>query len=122
MSPLRDNFNPKLSYEWIFDALPGPQGDSDYLASQDVELLFNSSLTVTSAANRQGIRLQGLPVLHYSRQTGGDGGTHPSNTIDHGYSVGSLNMNGDTPVLFPVDSPDAGGFVCPLTGAGISED
>lgn len=31
-----------------------------------------------------------------------------------GYAFGSLNVNGDTPVLFGVDAPDMGGFACVL--------
>ena len=39
----------------------------------------------------------------------------PSNVIEYGYPVGTLNRTGDDPCLFPLDCPDFGGFVSSTT-------
>lgn len=43
--------------------------------------------------------------------SGGDGGFHPSNIQEYGYSTGALNWTGDEAVLLPFDSPTFGGFL-----------
>ena len=49
--------------------------------------------------------------------TGGDGGSHPSNIQEYGYSTGALNWTGDEAVILPMDSPNFGGFVSTLVTA-----
>lgn len=129
---------PTYANSWQLAALPGPQADADYLTPDDLASLFSTTYTASLQSDRTGIRLDGLKPLKFSRENGGDGGGHPSNSCDHGYSVGALNLNGDTPgasrlrpkeaeaekfadaqaaslaVLCPVDGPDLGGFVCCL--------
>jgi urea carboxylase len=129
---------PVYADSWQLAALPGPQADADYLTPDDLASLFSTTYTASLQSDRTGIRLEGLKPLTFSRESGGDGGGHPSNSCDHGYSVGALNLNGDTPgssrplkhgllpetvadllapkrlVLCPVDGPDLGGFVCVL--------
>ncbi|GAA5995653.1 bifunctional urea carboxylase/allophanate hydrolase [Rhodotorula paludigena] len=105
---------PTFPSEWTVAALPGPQADADYLLPEDRDTLYSTTYTVSSDSNRLGIRLQGLKALKYSRKDGGAGGSHPSNCVEHGYSTGALNMNGDTPVLLGVDGPDCGGLLCVL--------
>ena len=58
-----------------------------------------------------GVRLFG-PKLDWARTTGGEGGSHPSNILDTGYALGSVNLNGDTPVILANEGPDMGGYVC----------
>ena len=65
-------------------------------------------------ANRTGIRLTG-PKPQWARPDGGEAGLHPSNLHDNPYSVGALNVSGDTPILLGPDGPSLGGFACPLT-------
>ncbi|KAJ5892341.1 urea amidolyase [Penicillium tannophilum] len=65
-------------------------------------------------AARGGIRLIG-PRPGFGRTDGGEGGAHPSNILEYGYPLGGLNWTGDEPVIFPVDCPDFGGFICSLT-------
>ena len=55
------------------------------------------------------------PKPVWSRTDGGDAGLHPSNLHDNPYSVGALNVSGDTPILLGPDGPSLGGFACPLT-------
>ena len=35
--------------------------------------------------------------------------------VEYGYPLGALNFTGDDPVIFPLDCPDLGGFVCSTT-------
>lgn len=105
---------PVYSNSWSLASVPGPHADASYLTPEDLVSLFGTTCTVTSQSDRTGIRLDGLKPLTFSRKNGGDGGGHPSNTVDHGYSMGALNINGDTPVIFPADGPDLGGFICVL--------
>ncbi|GAA6015274.1 hypothetical protein JCM8202_002408 [Rhodotorula sphaerocarpa] len=103
---------PRYPREWTLAALPGPQADDGYLAPEDRETLYSTQFTVSPASNRLGLRFDGLKPLKYSRADGGAGGSHPSNCIEHGYSTGAVNCNGDTPVLLGVDGPDCGGLIC----------
>ncbi|GAA5900385.1 hypothetical protein JCM8208_005347 [Rhodotorula glutinis] len=105
---------PSYPSSWTLAALVGPQADDDYLLAEDRELLYSTTYTVSSDSNRLGIRLQGLKPLKYSRVDGGAGGSHPSNCVEHGYTTGNVNMNGDVPVLLGADGPDCGGLICVL--------
>ncbi|KAL5113568.1 hypothetical protein ACEQ8H_008548 [Pleosporales sp. CAS-2024a] len=40
---------------------------------------------------------------------------HPSNLIEYGYPLGTLNWTGDDPCIFPVDCPNFGGFTSSTT-------
>lgn len=77
---------PTYTHEWRLAALPGPCGDADYLRPEDLASLYSTTYTVSSQANRLGIRLEGLKPLKFARSSGGSGGSHPSNTIEMGYS------------------------------------
>ena len=63
-----------------------------------------------------GINLQGK-TLQWARKTGGEGGSHPSNIHDNGYALGTVNLNGDFPVILANEGPDMGGFACFCTVA-----
>jgi hypothetical protein len=63
-----------------------------------------------------GIRLEG-PKIQWARLNGGEGGSHPSNIHDNGYAFGSVNINGDTPVILTNEGPDMGGYMCFCTVA-----
>ena len=63
-----------------------------------------------------GIRLEG-PKIGWARQNGGEGGSHPSNIHDNGYALGTVNLNGDTPVILTNEGPDMGGYLCLCTVA-----
>ncbi|KAL4790874.1 allophanate hydrolase subunit 2-domain-containing protein [Aspergillus venezuelensis] len=81
---------------------------------QRYRTFFSSTWTTSHNAARGGIRLIG-PRPDFGRTDGGEGGAHPSNVIEYGYPLGGLNWTGDEPVIFPVDCPDFGGFICSLT-------
>ncbi|GKZ88751.1 hypothetical protein AnigIFM59636_009284 [Aspergillus niger] len=100
---------PQYPDHWEFMAMPGPY-DEGYLVPDSIDMLYSTSFRVSHNAARGGIRLLG-PKPTWARTDGGEGGAHPSNLIEYGYAIGSLNWTGDDPVIFPVDAPDLGGFV-----------
>ncbi|KAJ7698255.1 hypothetical protein B0H17DRAFT_1129781 [Mycena rosella] len=55
--------------------------------------------------------------IAWARPNGGAGGSHPSNILDNGYALGTINVNGDTPVILANEGPDMGGYVCLCTVA-----
>ncbi|KAL1962552.1 hypothetical protein VTN77DRAFT_9427 [Rasamsonia byssochlamydoides] len=101
---------PKYPSEWELLAMAGPY-DEGYITEDSIDMLWEATWTVSHNAARGGIRLIG-PRPIWSRPDGGEGGAHPSNVIEYGYPMGALNWTGDDPVIFPVDAPDFGGFVC----------
>jgi len=103
-----------VTHEWTLAVAPGPQASEDYIVPGGLDVLFEAEYRVGGHANRTGIRLEG-PAPEWSRADGGDAGLHPSNLHDNPYSIGALNMSGDTPILLGPDGPSLGGFVCPVT-------
>ena len=51
-------------------------------------------------------------VIEWARSNGGEGGSHPSNILDSGYAPGTINLNGDTPVILTKEGPSMGGYLC----------
>ncbi|KAF7593818.1 hypothetical protein BBP40_010752 [Aspergillus hancockii] len=106
---LPENLIPKYPDHWELLAMPGPY-DEGYLAPESIDLLYDTDWRISHNAARGGIRLLG-PKPKWARSDGGEGGAHPSNLIEYGYAIGSLNWTGDDPVIFPQDAPDFGGFI-----------
>jgi urea carboxylase len=104
---------PQYPTHWDLLAMPGPY-DEGYLLPEDMEMLYNTEWKISHNAARGGIRLIG-PKPKWARKDGGEGGAHPSNVIEYGYPIGTLNWTGDDPCLFPIDCPDLGGFVSSTT-------
>lgn len=113
-APVPIESRPQLTHEWRLAVAEGPQPAPDYFTAADMDQFFATTWTVQTHANRTGIRLDG-PKPTWSRTDGGDAGLHPSNLHDNPYSVGALNVSGDTPILLGPDGPSLGGFACPLT-------
>ncbi|KAF2265051.1 hypothetical protein CC78DRAFT_560025 [Lojkania enalia] len=122
VSALPDNFEPTCLPErhhptygsrWEIKAMVGPH-DEGYFLPEDIEMIYNTEWKISHNASRSGIRLIG-PVPKWAREDGGEGGAHPSNLIEYGYPLGTLNWTGDDPCIFPVDAPNFGGFVSSTT-------
>ncbi|WP_431954920.1 urea carboxylase [Nocardia lijiangensis] len=105
---------PEFTHEWQLAVGIGPQTAPAYFTDADMDQFTAHPWRVGSHANRTGIRLEG-PKPAWSRADGGEAGLHPSNLHDNPYSVGALNVSGDTPILLGPDGPSLGGFACPLT-------
>ncbi|OJD16028.1 urea carboxylase [Emergomyces pasteurianus Ep9510] len=104
---------PEYTSHWELLALAGPY-DEGYIIPEDIEEFYHTIWKVSHNAARGGIRLIG-PKPKWARADGGEGGAHPSNLIEYGYPMGTLNWTGDDPCIFPVDCPDLGGFVSSTT-------
>ncbi|MEV5840166.1 urea carboxylase [Nocardia sp. NPDC052112] len=105
---------PGFTHVWQLAVNIGPQTAPAYFIDADMDQFYSHPWKVGSHANRTGIRLEG-PKPTWSRTDGGDAGLHPSNLHDNPYSIGTLNVSGDTPILLGPDGPSLGGFACPLT-------
>ncbi|WP_433627004.1 urea carboxylase [Nocardia sp. CA-120079] len=105
---------PEFTHVWELAVGIGPQTTPAYFTDADMNQFYSHPWKVGSHANRTGVRLEG-PKPTWSRTDGGDAGLHPSNLHDNPYSVGTLNVSGDTPILLGPDGPSLGGFACPLT-------
>lgn len=106
---------PNYPVEWSIQVLNGPHNDSEYVTS--AEKLFAISWRISASSNRMGIRLESSEKISWARENGGDGGSHPSNILDNGYAHGTVNINGDTPVILTNEGPDMGGYICLCTVA-----
>lgn len=95
---------------WPLLCMTGPFDDDGFLAAEDRQKLYGSCWKVSHNAARTGIRLEG-PRYKWTRKDGGEGGSHPSNVLEFGYSSRGINMNGDVPVILGRDGPDLGGLL-----------
>lgn len=110
---LPEFLRPVYSSHWEVKAMVGPH-DEGFFLPEDIEMIYKTKWRVSHNASRSGIRLIG-PVPKWAREDGGEGGAHPSNLIEYGYPLGTLNWTGDEPCIFPVDCPNFGGFVSSTT-------
>ena len=113
---LADAARPQYARDWEIEAVRGPQASPDFLTEADMEVFFERWWPVDPNSNRTGIRLESHR-FEWARSTGGVAGGHPSNILDNPYAVGSVNINGDLPVILGPDGPTAGGFVVAATVA-----
>ena len=107
---------PTYPSDWTIRVLPGPQCDPTFITPDGLSDFFSAQWTVSPASNRMGVRLEGARIA-WARANGGEGGSHPSNILDNGYAFGTVNVNGDTPVILTHEGPDMGGYVCVCTVA-----
>ncbi|KGM14082.1 urea carboxylase [Cellulomonas bogoriensis] len=113
-APVPVTSRPVLVHDWELAVQEGPQPAPTYFTDEDMQMLYSARWQVQPHANRTGIRLTG-PRPRWARADGGEAGLHPSNLHDNPYSVGALNVSGDTPILLGPDGPSLGGFACPVT-------
>lgn len=95
---LPNSILPSYPTDWNIFCIAGPQDDDTFITPHGRGQFYKAKWTVTTASNRMGIRLDG-PKMQLARKDGGEGGSHPSNILDNGYAQGSINLNGDTPVI-----------------------
>jgi biotin-dependent carboxylase-like uncharacterized protein len=96
-------------------AIAGMNATPDFATERGMDYLFSHEFQVSLNANRSAIRLDELPDWFFARESGGVGGSHPSNIVDHAYNIrGGLNITGNTPSLLIADGPTLGGFICAL--------
>ncbi|MGW9346500.1 urea carboxylase [Nocardiopsis flavescens] len=99
---------------WDIEVSEGPHAAPEFLTREGMAAFYATDWRVHPQSARNGVRLSG-PKQGWARPDGGEAGLHPSNVHDTAYSVGAVNLSGDTPVLLGPDGPSLGGFVCPVT-------
>jgi urea carboxylase len=100
---------------WSVDVVPGP--NDDWIDEPGQARFLSSDWTVSAHSNRVGLRLEG-PEWTFARKAyekSPENGTHPSNVIEHGYGLGSINLCGQTPIVLGPDGLTLGGFINPYT-------
>jgi biotin-dependent carboxylase-like uncharacterized protein len=96
-------------------AVVGMNATPDFATERGMNYLFSHEFQVSLNANRSAVRLDELPDWFFARESGGVGGSHPSNIVDHAYNIrGGLNITGNTPALLTADGPTLGGFICTI--------
>ncbi len=112
---VKKDYIPTYENEWQIRAIPGPNTAPDYITQNGMDYLFNTSFKIQHTSNRSAYRLDELPKNFFAREDGGVGGSHPSNIVDHAYSIrGALNICGNTPIILVGDGPTLGGYMCAL--------
>ncbi|KAG1772023.1 allophanate hydrolase subunit 2-domain-containing protein [Suillus occidentalis] len=114
---LPGNLIPVYPQDWVIQVLAGPHDDEEILTAEGNTRFYSTKWCISSSSNRMGIRLESDHRIDWARKTGGEGGSHPSNILDNGYAIGTVNVNGDTPVILTNEGPDMGGYVCLCTVA-----
>lgn len=102
---------PNFEHSILVNTLAGPYDSDEFLASEGRRAFYDTTWKAAFNSSRTGIRLQGPSPL-WSRDHGGEGGSHPSNMLGYGYPIGGLSFTGDSAVVFAADSPGQSGFIC----------
>ena len=106
---------PEFSHRWRVDVLLGPHDDG--LTPDDIHQFLNYDWLVSPKSDRIGYRLEG-PKFQFSetlRSKSAKNGSHPSNRIDYGCSIGSVLLCGHTPTVLLADCPSLTGYMTPFT-------
>ena len=111
---LRTDRRPQHGTHWEIEAMRGPQADPDYMTAADMDFFFSHAWKVDRNSNRMGVRLESHK-WQWARKSGGVAGGHPSNILDNGYAVWTVNVSGDQPIILVADGPSLGGFICNAT-------
>ena len=104
-SPLRPEFRPEQTIRIV-------EGLCHYLLSDESKLaLVTDAFTVSTEANRIGYRLSGNPLTFVEREQPFGAGSDPSNVVNLGYPVGSLQSpSGAELICLMRDAVTGGGY------------
>lgn len=112
---LKNSVIPAYTNEFEVRSVVGMNAYPDFATLEGMEYLFSTPFQVSEKSNRSACRLDPLPDFFFARDSGGVGGSHPSNIVDHAYNMrGALNITGNTPVILIADGPTLGGYMCAL--------
>lgn len=91
------------------------------LTDEGLGNLLNEQWKVTPVADRMGLRYSGPGVKWKEREQPFGAGSDPSNIVDAGYAVGSIQIPGGTqPIILHRDAVSGGGYA--MVGTVISAD
>ncbi len=86
------------------------------LSADGVRSLLDSEWTLTPVADRMGLRYDGPGVEWREREQPFGAGQDPSNIVDAGYAVGSIQIPGGTqPIVLHRDAVSGGGYAMVAT-------
>jgi allophanate hydrolase subunit 2 len=81
------------------------------LVPESLEMFLSTSWTVTPDANRVGYRFRGEPLAFVEREPPPGAGNDPSNVVDFGYPIGSIQVPGGVePIALLADAVTGGGY------------
>ena len=105
---------------WQIEVVPGP--NDDWIDAAGHERFLGSDWKLSAKSSRTGYRLQGPEWTFTEKATNKlpEHGSDPSNVLDHGYPIGSVNLAGQTPIILVNDLPSTGGFINPYTVASAA--
>lgn len=91
------------------------------LTAEGRRRLVEEEWTLTAMADRMGLRYNGPGVEWIEREQPFGAGSNPSNIVDAGYAVGSIQIPGGTqPIILHRDAVSGGGYA--MVGTVISAD
>lgn len=91
------------------------------LTEEGLDNLLNGEWKLTPVADRMGLRYSGPGVKWKEREQPFGAGSDPSNIVDAGYAVGSIQIPGGTqPIILHRDAVSGGGYA--MVGTVISAD
>jgi biotin-dependent carboxylase-like uncharacterized protein len=91
------------------------------LTEEGLANLLDEKWTLTPVADRMGLRYSGPGVTWREREQPFGAGSDPSNIVDAGYAVGSIQIPGGTqPIILHRDAVSGGGYA--MVGTVISAD
>jgi biotin-dependent carboxylase-like uncharacterized protein len=86
------------------------------LSQKGLDNLLNGEWTLTPVADRMGLRYSGPGVEWNEREQPFGAGQDPSNIVDAGYAVGSIQIPGGTqPIILHRDAVSGGGYAMVAT-------
>ncbi|MFF2029233.1 biotin-dependent carboxyltransferase family protein [Arthrobacter sp. NPDC058192] len=116
---LPDEFRPVFAKEQVVRIVLGLYDHR--LTDEGLDNLLNGEWKVTPVADRMGLRYSGPGVKWKEREQPFGAGSDPSNIVDAGYAVGSIQIPGGTqPIILHRDAVSGGGYA--MVGTVISAD
>ena len=108
-STVDDRLRPALTDHYQIRVL---EGLCHYRFDDDsVDRFFTSTFTVSPVSDRTGYRLSGPTLTFVEREPPFGAGDNPSNVVDLGYPMGSIQIpNGEEPICLLRDAVTGGGY------------
>jgi biotin-dependent carboxylase-like uncharacterized protein len=93
------------------------------LEPESLQALFDTTWTVTPDANRVGYRYRGTELHFIDREPPPGAGSDPSNVVDFGYPIGSVQVPGGIePICLLADAVTGGGYATVATVISVDLD
>ncbi|NKX56047.1 5-oxoprolinase subunit C family protein [Arthrobacter mobilis] len=109
-----DGLRPRFEKEISVRVMPGLYDHR--LTEQGMETLLGATWTLTPVADRTGLRYSGPEMEWRPRQQPFGAGSDPSNIVDAGYAVGSIQIpGGKEPIVLHRDAVSGGGYAMVAT-------